>query len=650
MLAFLVLFFAANFSPTLPYDIGVKITPANIVIALWLIYALLNKEIRQREIISNRIDSLPLIFACLFLIWNGVGAILSPLPEMGLAQFMRVIRNFILFLLIILSLRNTDELKKINLAIFIVGIFFACIVIGLYFNGLNNSPKNICGSFKTIGVRADGEGVLRASGLIDEPNSLALLLTMSFLCVIWLNNLSKPLKYLGSFIIFIAIMLTFSKTVLASLFISPFIIGFLGLQKDRYSFLKNLKALLIFICLAIPLLLVIDVNFIEAIKQRVALAGMPSHARFQIWYPLYQAIGENPMFGGGLMAAHKILKAYSHNSYLDILIDIGLIGFAFFLLIVISIYILLRRKRNHEFYSLIMPWNYIFIIIIIFFFFFSFDMNRATWFVFAIAAVFTMVAEERPANRNGLSLYDLWRLIIKKRGFIAALFLASLCAAGIISSLSPKIYRGEALVQIMPRQEWNRTMIIISEHLTKQAAKNFLSESYSLVTDVSFTPTDTLDVIRITVDSKEREDIAKVISEIIKNLNNYPFIKSYIDAERNMLVSKSEELTNTLKSLEEIRKDYNAILRDKRKRFQVSDMLKIDKKILELKTEKFSVDEKLKNFKGIGILTPIHVLEKPIKPTIKLNVALAGIVSILIGVFLAVLRESFKGNPPQQDD
>ncbi|MBA3061227.1 MAG: hypothetical protein FP832_06240 [Nitrospirae bacterium] len=58
-----------------------------------------------------------------------------------------------------------------------------------------------------------------------------------------------------------------------------------------------------------------------------------------------------------------------------------------------------------------------------------------------------------------------------------------------------------------------------------------------------------------------------------------------------------------------------------------------------MEIEKFSIEQALNRPKGVEMLEKPYILKNPVKPKIKMNIALAGIISLFSGIFLAFFAE-----------
>jgi uncharacterized protein involved in exopolysaccharide biosynthesis len=65
----------------------------------------------------------------------------------------------------------------------------------------------------------------------------------------------------------------------------------------------------------------------------------------------------------------------------------------------------------------------------------------------------------------------------------------------------------------------------------------------------------------------------------------------------------------------------------------------LEKEIITLKHELYELENKIQLAKGYAIVSEPFIPRKPIKPRKLLNIAMAGIISLFLGLFLAFFLE-----------
>lgn len=122
------------------------------------------------------------------------------------------------------------------------------------------------------------------------------------------------------------------------------------LIKSNYPTKKKIQLVIIFV-----LLIFIGLNIITKILPTQSINRLfhsTSDSRTNLWESALLVFYKNPLFGGGLGAASEVSLAlagnYSHNVYLDILANSGILGFSSFM-IFFSINCLRTKRRNAYF-------------------------------------------------------------------------------------------------------------------------------------------------------------------------------------------------------------------------------------------------------------------------------------------------------------
>lgn len=262
--------------------------------------------------------------------------------------------------------------------------------------------------------------------------------------------------------------------------------------------------------------------------------------------------------------------------------------------------------------------------------------------------------EESPHSKyeDEINLYDLWKTIAKRKKLIIGLFLISIVLTTITSLLMPKIYKGEAILKIPSKI--SKEMIISKETTTpkeivtpkeltniigeinREKIKKILPKTHDHISDVKLTTlTDSVDKIPLIVEAERVDVISDAISEFVEYVNNINIIKQYLEQEKERLKLQSEELSTLLESSKEMAKNYNELIKAGKLTVIGFNPLELEKKISDLKISKLQVEQELQQFKGVEIISNPSVSDKPIKPRVKLNIAIAGVISLFAGIFLA---------------
>jgi uncharacterized protein involved in exopolysaccharide biosynthesis len=242
-----------------------------------------------------------------------------------------------------------------------------------------------------------------------------------------------------------------------------------------------------------------------------------------------------------------------------------------------------------------------------------------------------------------INLYDLWKVIAKRKRLIIGLFLVVVILTTIISFLMPKIYRGEAVLNVLQYEAIPAKEIVdMIGNVDREKRAKILPKTYSSVTDIKLKAMkESKDKIVVIIDAKNIDDIPKALSELVDNINNFDLIKLTVNEEKEKLLKRSAELSDVVQASSDLLSTYGKLLRAGKLLPMGFNPIDLNKKIVDIKLEKLVAEQTMLRLKdgGIGIAAQPYVSSKPVKPKIKMNVALASVTSLLFGIFLSFLLD-----------
>lgn len=227
-----------------------------------------------------------------------------------------------------------------------------------------------------------------------------------------------------------------------------------------------------------------------------------------------------------------------------------------------------------------------------------------------------------------IDLMDYVKIILKRKFFILALFLLSVIVAGIFSLLFPKVHKIEAILEI------------------GQVAGNIIESPEQTIGKVENDVYGIL--VREKLGIKEKE---------------YPKIKSENPKETKLIVF-TIETDNPQRDENILKEEIDLILKEHQEKFNESfslyeeEIAKNEKELEFLKTYKPYADvgisqlqitvsnqkKQLTASEMTKIVKIPKVSEEPVKPKPLLNITIAGILGLFIGIFLAFFREWWEKN------
>lgn len=266
-----------------------------------------------------------------------------------------------------------------------------------------------------------------------------------------------------------------------------------------------------------------------------------------------------------------------------------------------------------------------------------------------------IVGQQNKEDYDEINLYKLWQVIMKRKILIIGLFLIIVFLSAIYSFLSPNIYRGYAVFNII------KSDVIISRekeivkskeivdflgNVDREKRKIILPKTYPSVKDVKITTLkDSSNKIKVTIDSKKVNDIPLAISEVHDYLNNIDIVKMNTKQNKEILLQQSAELSELIKSVPSLLATYHKLFKAGKLSTMGFNPIDVSKSVIAIKIELLSVEQALLKLEsgGLEMAMQPYVSSKPVSPKILRNIAFAGISSILLGIFLAFFME-YMGN------
>jgi capsular polysaccharide biosynthesis protein len=245
---------------------------------------------------------------------------------------------------------------------------------------------------------------------------------------------------------------------------------------------------------------------------------------------------------------------------------------------------------------------------------------------------------------DDISLYDFGKVIAKRKILILGLFIIIVGLTTIISFLMPDIYRGETglLVVLNAEEIKGKEITDLIGNVDREKRSIILPKLYSHVRDLKFKALkDSKNKIIVTIDAGKMDDIPKALLEVMQYLNNMDIVKSETKREKDVLVKKSAELSEIIKSSQDLLSTYHSLFSAGKISTIGFNPIDFNKKIIDIKIELLTVEQQLSrlNNGGLEIAAQPYIPNHPVSPKILLNVIWAGIFSLLFGVFLAFFME-----------
>lgn len=254
-----------------------------------------------------------------------------------------------------------------------------------------------------------------------------------------------------------------------------------------------------------------------------------------------------------------------------------------------------------------------------------------------------------------INLCELWQVIVKRRKMIIFISLTIVVSITIINLLLPKTYRGEGNLSIVDggtclengdtitnRIESANEIIDILGRIDNEKKILILSKTYMSVKTLKLKAfKNATDRISVEIEAKNTKDIPTAFVELVDYLNNMDSVKANINEEREILTQKAIEMSKLLESAANLTGAYEKRLAEGKLLDLGFNPIDLSKKIADIKIEKLGVDQALARLKNgrIQIMTPPYISPEPVSPKMVMNIIMAAIISLVMGIILAFFME-----------
>jgi len=254
---------------------------------------------------------------------------------------------------------HTDgaSMRSLNRVVFLVGVAFAAVALVLFAPALLRYPA--LPAVEGLGWLIDRGIALRARGLTSDPNFFSLYLSLPLF--IGLSQRDVPYRVVGTMLIAAALFTAQSRTfVLACVITLPLSLLLAGRMAPRARRRIVRVALAVGGLAGAGLALVVWQSSVlrESIVARVQ--SIEAQNRIPRWLEAWAEF-EDPLFGSGLMSLTEELGRFSHNTYIDVFIELGLVGFSAWMVFLMGVTLLWVRRVQES----TLPWFQLWLLTIV---------------------------------------------------------------------------------------------------------------------------------------------------------------------------------------------------------------------------------------------------------------------------------------------
>jgi len=292
----------------------------------------------------------------IFFLFSLVSFLWSDYPTFVIKKSLTIFLPTILLSIVMLFDENPIKtFNRVSLIFVIISVLSSLYGVAILILGeINQNPlaPNIYEQYISLGALKIPQILYgmppfpRISSFLGNPNRLAILNSVGIILTLYLARINYIKKYTGVFLIFvqsISLLLTYSRDgiIFASFMIFAYSLWFAKRGVKRIAGLLFGGVLLVLFLLVIYLayqsltFVPVHADGQSFLEKRLSL-GL--NGRDRIWKPVIEQISATPLFGTGFgTATEAILRPRGiehtvHSSHLQILAELGIVGYALFLI------------------------------------------------------------------------------------------------------------------------------------------------------------------------------------------------------------------------------------------------------------------------------------------------------------------------------
>lgn len=273
--------------------------------------------------------------------------------------------RFIVVVLILLSyyfiMRGTLvrlSIKKIETMIEISGLIGISISLVYYVLGIMQVNMVFKGNgIQVLGALIDRQAPRLTGVASTDPNIFVLFVTLYFFYTF--THLNKFRNILGFILTLSAIVLTFSRGGYVGIVLGAVLLLFIG--KNYGKKIKIVMGVCIIVIIAYYFQNQLPINPFEQLENRFSSIGSDGGSgRNVLWDNAWHTFTQHPLLGIGINSTlsysldqGELLARYIHNTYLEILSELGIVGFiTYFSFCIMLLYTSLKLIKHKVYFFL----------------------------------------------------------------------------------------------------------------------------------------------------------------------------------------------------------------------------------------------------------------------------------------------------------
>lgn len=255
-----------------------------------------------------------------------------------------------------------------------------------------------------------------------------------------------------------------------------------------------------------------------------------------------------------------------------------------------------------------------------------------------------------------IDLRDLILVLWKWRKLILAIFLASLLIGTVISFAVSPVYQVQAKISIgnLALEPSNT-----QPQITPEAAKEMLlssdlrEEAWGAGTDaggLNVTPVENTNILEITLDTDDPQQGEVLLNKLITLFDEregvqYERSKELINNDLQRTEGELQEINKSIKQTRDLLENLPSSTSEIQQAGLLDTLSRFTEQRDKLLEKKLDSEQKLNNIEGIKVLEKPEAPSSPVRPRKKLNIAVAGVLGLMVGVFAAFTVDYCRRNP-----
>lgn len=331
-------------------------------LAIYCVFAVGMLFVLQRgsKVIVNEYSIL-ILFFCMFVYLRNVAENAS--SSMGMQISYWTLTCSILCMLVFWMSSKYSDILSFALVAYIIGAMILSVRI-----------VNTYGGVEDIMDFVSSGGENRLGSLLGNENAIGLFLANGILCslIFFIRNKSRLVKILtvvAMILLLVMLLFTGSRKSLAFVILGVLFILYFNYRKEKFA--KKLWVLLIVVVAGILLHYAITtLEMFSTINERLGLLfegafgdgssyETDQRREFMIEEGM-AAFYENPLFGNGTGYSYTLFGTYSHNNFVELLMNYGIVGFvayySIYLCLLVRLWSLVKSRDLYAIYFFVYIW------------------------------------------------------------------------------------------------------------------------------------------------------------------------------------------------------------------------------------------------------------------------------------------------------